>query len=134
VVSQTLVMRPCYLITKEEHYLGLMVKTWVSRAGDLGSDPTCDTQPLIDGSKKACSLGGVNKPASKGRVATVHILVGTVSSLSFSLSSVASFPYPVAAPTLAYRGSPLRGRGRAVYNTIRSAAAVPPTAMPAYPG
>nr|XP_046159097.1 RNA binding protein fox-1 homolog 1-like isoform X3 [Oncorhynchus gorbuscha] len=46
----------------------------------------------------------------------------------------ASFPYPVAAPTLAYRGSPLRGRGRAVYNTIRSAAAVPPTAMPAYPG
>ncbi|XP_036824281.1 RNA binding protein fox-1 homolog 1-like isoform X3 [Oncorhynchus mykiss] len=46
----------------------------------------------------------------------------------------ASFPYPVAAPTLAYRGSPLRGRGRAVYNTIRSAAAAGPTAMPAYPG
>ncbi|KAM9405006.1 RNA binding protein fox-1 homolog 1-like isoform 8-T14 [Salvelinus alpinus] len=46
----------------------------------------------------------------------------------------ASFPYPVAAPTLAYRGSPLRGRGRAVYNTIRSAAAAAPTAMPAYPG
>ncbi|XP_010883169.1 RNA binding protein fox-1 homolog 1-like isoform X3 [Esox lucius] len=48
--------------------------------------------------------------------------------------SVASFPYPVATPTLAYRGSPLRGRGRAVYNTIRSAAAAAPTAMPAYPG
>ncbi|XP_010883168.1 RNA binding protein fox-1 homolog 1-like isoform X2 [Esox lucius] len=46
----------------------------------------------------------------------------------------ASFPYPVATPTLAYRGSPLRGRGRAVYNTIRSAAAAAPTAMPAYPG
>ncbi|XP_029603623.1 RNA binding protein fox-1 homolog 1-like isoform X5 [Salmo trutta] len=51
------------------------------------------------------------------------------------LYTVASFPYPVAAaPTLAYRGSPLRGRGRAVYNTIRSAAAAAPTAMPAYPG
>ncbi|KAL0985177.1 hypothetical protein UPYG_G00153780 [Umbra pygmaea] len=48
--------------------------------------------------------------------------------------SVASFPYPVATPTLAYRGSPLRGRGRAVYNTIRSATAATPTAMPAYPG
>lgn len=47
---------------------------------------------------------------------------------------VASFPYPVATPTLAYRGSALRGRGRAVYNTIRSAAATPATAVPAYPG
>lgn len=46
---------------------------------------------------------------------------------------VASFPYPVATPTLAYRGSALRGRGRAVYNTIRSAAATP-AAVPAYPG
>uniref|UniRef100_A0A8C6T429 RNA binding fox-1 homolog 1, like n=1 Tax=Neogobius melanostomus TaxID=47308 RepID=A0A8C6T429_9GOBI len=43
------------------------------------------------------------------------------------------FPYPMATPTLAYRGSALRGRGRAVYNTIRSAAATP-TALPAYPG
>uniref|UniRef100_A0A8D3C7F2 RRM domain-containing protein n=1 Tax=Scophthalmus maximus TaxID=52904 RepID=A0A8D3C7F2_SCOMX len=49
------------------------------------------------------------------------------------LYTVASFPYPVATPTLAYRGSALRGRGRAVYNTIRSAAATP-TAVPAYPG
>uniref|UniRef100_A0A8D3APF6 RNA binding protein fox-1 homolog n=1 Tax=Scophthalmus maximus TaxID=52904 RepID=A0A8D3APF6_SCOMX len=45
------------------------------------------------------------------------------------LYTVASFPYPVATPTLAYRGSALRGRGRAVYNTIRSAAATP-TAVP----
>lgn len=50
-----------------------------------------------------------------------------------SVRVVASFPYPVATPTLAYRGSALRGRGRAVYNTIRSAAATP-TAVPAYPG
>ncbi|KAM9723009.1 RNA binding protein fox-1 homolog 1-like isoform 3-T3 [Menidia menidia] len=51
------------------------------------------------------------------------------------LYTVASFPYPMATPTLAYRGSALRGRGRAVYNTIRSAAAAAtPTAMPAYPG
>uniref|UniRef100_A0A8C6SYZ0 RNA binding protein fox-1 homolog n=1 Tax=Neogobius melanostomus TaxID=47308 RepID=A0A8C6SYZ0_9GOBI len=49
------------------------------------------------------------------------------------LYTVASFPYPMATPTLAYRGSALRGRGRAVYNTIRSAAATP-TALPAYPG
>lgn len=51
----------------------------------------------------------------------------------FSVPLVASFPYPVATPTLAYRGSALRGRGRAVYNTIRSTAATP-AAMPAYPG
>ncbi|CAL1611007.1 unnamed protein product [Knipowitschia caucasica] len=50
------------------------------------------------------------------------------------LYTVASFPYPMATPTLAYRGSALRGRGRAVYNTIRSAAAATPTALPAYPG
>lgn len=49
------------------------------------------------------------------------------------LYTVASFPYPMATPTLAYRGSALRGRGRAVYNTIRSAAASP-AALPAYPG
>ncbi|XP_063055206.1 RNA binding protein fox-1 homolog 1-like isoform X2 [Engraulis encrasicolus] len=46
----------------------------------------------------------------------------------------ASFPYPVPTPTLAYRGPALRGRGRAVYNTIRSAATATPTAVPAYPG
>ncbi|XP_059364030.1 RNA binding protein fox-1 homolog 1-like [Carassius carassius] len=51
------------------------------------------------------------------------------------LYTVASFPYPVPTPTLAYRGSALRGRGRAVYNTIRSAAAAAtPAAVPAYPG
>ncbi len=53
--------------------------------------------------------------------------------LSLLCPLVASFPYPVATPTLAYRGSALRGRGRAVYNTIRSAAATP-TAVPTYPG
>lgn len=55
------------------------------------------------------------------------------SNVCFSVSLVASFPYPVATPTLAYRGSALRGRGRAVYNTIRSAATTP-AAVPAYPG
>ncbi|XP_056618348.1 RNA binding protein fox-1 homolog 1-like isoform X2 [Triplophysa dalaica] len=52
------------------------------------------------------------------------------------LYTVASFPYPMATPTLAYRGSALRGRGRAVYNTIRSAAAAAatPAAVQAYPG
>ncbi|KAL7874641.1 hypothetical protein SRHO_G00056110 [Serrasalmus rhombeus] len=51
------------------------------------------------------------------------------------LYTVASFPYPVPTPALAYRGSALRGRGRAVYNTIRSAAtAATPAAVPAYPG
>ncbi|XP_072534978.1 RNA binding protein fox-1 homolog 1-like [Salminus brasiliensis] len=51
------------------------------------------------------------------------------------LYTVASFPYPVPTPTLAYRGSALRGRGRAVYNTIRSAAtAAAPATVPAYPG
>ncbi|KAJ8289949.1 hypothetical protein GJAV_G00007070 [Gymnothorax javanicus] len=50
------------------------------------------------------------------------------------LYTVASFPYPVATPTLAYRGSALRGRGRAVYNTIRSASNAAPAAVPTYPG
>ncbi|XP_051576925.1 RNA binding protein fox-1 homolog 1-like isoform X1 [Myxocyprinus asiaticus] len=52
------------------------------------------------------------------------------------LYTVTSFPYPMPTPTLAYRGSALRGRGRAVYNTIRSAAAAAatPAALPAYPG
>ncbi|XP_062847870.1 RNA binding protein fox-1 homolog 1-like [Trichomycterus rosablanca] len=51
------------------------------------------------------------------------------------LYTVASFPYPVPTAALAYRGATLRGRGRAVYNTIRSAAAAAtPTAVPAYPG
>ncbi|MGH0177653.1 UNVERIFIED_CONTAM: hypothetical protein FKN15_006971 [Acipenser sinensis] len=50
------------------------------------------------------------------------------------LYTMASFPYPVAPPTLAYRGAALRGRGRAVYNTIRSATAATPTPVPAYPG
>lgn len=50
------------------------------------------------------------------------------------LYTVASFPYPVPTPTLAYRGPALRGRGRAVYNTIRSAATATPTAVQAYPG
>uniref|UniRef100_A0A667XX75 RNA binding protein fox-1 homolog n=1 Tax=Myripristis murdjan TaxID=586833 RepID=A0A667XX75_9TELE len=49
------------------------------------------------------------------------------------LYTVASFPYPVATPTLAYRGSALRGRGRAVYNTIRSAAATPAAVPGGYP-
>ncbi|XP_064408196.1 RNA binding protein fox-1 homolog 1-like isoform X2 [Latimeria chalumnae] len=48
------------------------------------------------------------------------------------LYTVASIPYPIAAPALAYRGTHLRGRGRAVYNTIRAAAT--PTPVPAYPG
>uniref|UniRef100_A0A3B5AKJ7 RNA binding protein fox-1 homolog n=1 Tax=Stegastes partitus TaxID=144197 RepID=A0A3B5AKJ7_9TELE len=49
------------------------------------------------------------------------------------LYTVASFPYPVATPTLAYRGSALRGRGRAVYNTIRSAATTPAAVPGGYP-
>ncbi|KAI4811730.1 hypothetical protein KUCAC02_014606 [Chaenocephalus aceratus] len=60
--------------------------------------------------------------------------------LPFTFSTIlypfvmAGFPYPMAAPTLAYRGSALRGgRGRAVFSTIRSAAAAP-TAVPGYPG
>uniref|UniRef100_UPI00398E82D0 RNA binding protein fox-1 homolog 1-like isoform X4 n=1 Tax=Pristiophorus japonicus TaxID=55135 RepID=UPI00398E82D0 len=48
--------------------------------------------------------------------------------------TVAGFPYPMAAaaPAMAYRGAHLRGRGRAVYNTIRTATA--PSPMPAYGG
>ncbi|XP_058047213.1 RNA binding protein fox-1 homolog 2 isoform X5 [Pantherophis guttatus] len=45
---------------------------------------------------------------------------------------IPSFPYPTAATTAAaFRGAHLRGRGRTVYGAVR---AVPPTAIPAYPG
>ncbi|XP_056654845.1 RNA binding protein fox-1 homolog 2 isoform X46 [Monodelphis domestica] len=45
---------------------------------------------------------------------------------------IPGFPYPTAATTAAaFRGAHLRGRGRTVYGAVR---AVPPTAIPAYPG
>ncbi|XP_075794022.1 RNA binding protein fox-1 homolog 2 isoform X12 [Pelodiscus sinensis] len=48
------------------------------------------------------------------------------------LYAVPGFPYPTAATTAAaFRGAHLRGRGRTVYGAVR---AVPPTAIPAYPG
>ncbi|XP_029440824.1 RNA binding protein fox-1 homolog 1-like isoform X2 [Rhinatrema bivittatum] len=45
--------------------------------------------------------------------------------------TVASIPYPVVAPALAYRGAHLRGRGRAVYSTIRAGTAAS-SPVPAY--
>ncbi|XP_062839064.1 RNA binding protein fox-1 homolog 2 isoform X11 [Anolis carolinensis] len=45
---------------------------------------------------------------------------------------IPGFPYPTAATTAAaFRGAHLRGRGRTVYGAVR---AVPPAAIPAYPG
>ncbi|KAL2101765.1 hypothetical protein ACEWY4_003526 [Coilia grayii] len=44
--------------------------------------------------------------------------------------AVTGFPYASAGAAVAYRGSHLRGRGRAVYNTFR--AAPPPPPIPAY--
>ncbi|XP_058625568.1 RNA binding protein fox-1 homolog 3 isoform X8 [Onychostoma macrolepis] len=46
------------------------------------------------------------------------------------LYAVTGFPYPAAGATVAYRGAHLRGRGRAVYNTFRTAP--PPPPIPAY--
>ncbi|XP_056609065.1 RNA binding protein fox-1 homolog 3-like isoform X5 [Triplophysa dalaica] len=46
------------------------------------------------------------------------------------LYAVTGFPYPAAGATVAYRGAHLRGRGRAVYNTFRTAP--PPAPIPAY--
>lgn len=49
-----------------------------------------------------------------------------------SVFTVPGFPYPTAATTAAaFRGAHLRGRGRTVYGAVR---AVPPAAIPAYPG
>uniref|UniRef100_A0A8C7YSU7 RNA binding fox-1 homolog 3b n=1 Tax=Oryzias sinensis TaxID=183150 RepID=A0A8C7YSU7_9TELE len=45
-------------------------------------------------------------------------------------SAVTGFPYPATGATVAYRGAHLRGRGRAVYNTFRTAP--PPPPIPAY--
>ncbi|KAG7238965.1 hypothetical protein INR49_030516, partial [Caranx melampygus] len=45
-------------------------------------------------------------------------------------STVTGFPYPATGATVAYRGAHLRGRGRAVYNTFRTAP--PPPPIPAY--
>uniref|UniRef100_A0A8C8SEF9 RNA binding protein fox-1 homolog n=1 Tax=Pelusios castaneus TaxID=367368 RepID=A0A8C8SEF9_9SAUR len=44
--------------------------------------------------------------------------------------AVTGFPYPATGTAVAYRGSHLRGRGRAVYNTFR--AAPPPPPLPTY--
>ncbi|KAM8730084.1 RNA binding protein fox-1 homolog 3-like isoform 4-T9 [Acanthopagrus schlegelii] len=44
--------------------------------------------------------------------------------------AVTGFPYPSTGAAVAYRGTHLRGRGRAVYNTFR--AAPPPPPIPAY--
>ncbi|XP_030064478.1 RNA binding protein fox-1 homolog 3 isoform X1 [Microcaecilia unicolor] len=44
--------------------------------------------------------------------------------------AVTGFPYPATGTTVAYRGTHLRGRGRAVYNTFR--AAPPPPPIPTY--
>nr|XP_020460540.1 RNA binding protein fox-1 homolog 3-like isoform X5 [Monopterus albus] len=46
------------------------------------------------------------------------------------LYAVTGFPYPATGATVAYRGAHLRGRGRAVYNTFRTAP--PPPPIPAY--
>ncbi|XP_037113594.1 RNA binding protein fox-1 homolog 3-like isoform X4 [Syngnathus acus] len=46
------------------------------------------------------------------------------------LYAVTGFPYPATGTAMAYRGSHLRGRGRAVYNTFRTAP--PPPPIPAY--
>uniref|UniRef100_A0A672L9B8 RNA binding fox-1 homolog 3b n=1 Tax=Sinocyclocheilus grahami TaxID=75366 RepID=A0A672L9B8_SINGR len=46
------------------------------------------------------------------------------------LYAVTGFPYPTAGTTVAYRGAHLRGRGRGVYNTFRTAP--PPPPIPAY--
>ncbi|XP_029455020.1 RNA binding protein fox-1 homolog 3 isoform X3 [Rhinatrema bivittatum] len=55
-------------------------------------------------------------------------VVGTVYGPEFY--AVTGFPYPAAGTTVAYRGTNLRGRGRAVYNTFR--AAPPPPPIPTY--
>ncbi|XP_053539903.1 RNA binding protein fox-1 homolog 3 isoform X4 [Ictalurus punctatus] len=46
------------------------------------------------------------------------------------LYAVTGFPYAATGATVAYRGANLRGRGRAVYNTFRTAP--PPPPIPAY--
>ncbi|XP_077387210.1 RNA binding protein fox-1 homolog 3-like isoform X3 [Festucalex cinctus] len=46
------------------------------------------------------------------------------------LYAVTGFPYPATGAAVAYRGAHLRGRGRAVYNTFRTAP--PPPPIPAY--
>ncbi|XP_035381273.1 RNA binding protein fox-1 homolog 3-like isoform X7 [Electrophorus electricus] len=46
------------------------------------------------------------------------------------LYAVTGFPYPASGAAVAYRGAHLRGRGRAVYNTLRTAP--PPPPIPAY--
>ncbi|XP_072102863.1 RNA binding protein fox-1 homolog 3-like isoform X1 [Mobula birostris] len=62
----------------------------------------------------------------------INPMVGAV--YAPEIFTVAGFPYPVAAaaPAIAYRGTHLRGRGRAVYNTIRTATA--PSPLPTYGG
>ncbi|XP_072561016.1 RNA binding protein fox-1 homolog 3-like isoform X3 [Paramormyrops kingsleyae] len=46
------------------------------------------------------------------------------------LYAVTGFPYPAVGAAVTYRGSQLRGRGRGIYNTLRTVA--PPLPIPAY--
>ncbi|KAM9119788.1 RNA binding protein fox-1 homolog 3 isoform 3-T4 [Pangshura tecta] len=55
-------------------------------------------------------------------------VVGAVYSPEFY--AVTGFPYPATGTAVAYRGAHLRGRGRAVYNTFRTAP--PPPPIPTY--
>ncbi|XP_036155386.1 RNA binding protein fox-1 homolog 2 isoform X19 [Myotis myotis] len=71
-----------------------------------------------------------NERGSKVNNATARVM--TNKKMVTPYANVPGFPYPTAATTAAaFRGAHLRGRGRTVYGAVR---AVPPTAIPAYPG
>uniref|UniRef100_A0A8C2CSX5 RNA binding fox-1 homolog 3b n=1 Tax=Cyprinus carpio TaxID=7962 RepID=A0A8C2CSX5_CYPCA len=81
-------------------------------------------------------VGAVYGPELYAETRLLHLqyLINTIQQelLMFSVCvfAVTGFPYPTAGATVAYRGAHLRGRGRAVYNTFRTAA--PPPPIPAY--
>ncbi|XP_060027862.1 RNA binding protein fox-1 homolog 3 isoform X13 [Erinaceus europaeus] len=60
--------------------------------------------------------------------ATARVMTNKKTSNPYT--NVTGFPYPTTGTAVAYRGTHLRGRGRAVYNTFR--AAPPPPPIPAY--
>ncbi|XP_076864050.1 uncharacterized protein rbfox3b [Brachyhypopomus gauderio] len=69
-----------------------------------------------------------NKKAANPYGWKLNPVVGAV--YTPELYAVTGFPYPATGAAVAYRGAHLRGRGRAVYNTIRTAP--PPPPIPAY--
>ncbi|XP_069823478.1 RNA binding protein fox-1 homolog 2 isoform X10 [Dendropsophus ebraccatus] len=88
--------------------------------------------PGLQADVSLATEAGVPLPGPRGVNTYIPLISNNLTPQFFS--TVPGFPYPTAAAATtaaAFRGAHLRGRGRTVYGAVR---AVPPTAIPTYPG